>query len=98
MRNRGLIAVGVLGVVLSGAVAAAQDLSRYREFELGSSVAANRASLVNAAWIVLGMGIAVAVLMLATSWFRRDHDVDLGSLSHHWITEQRMGQGHDPQR
>jgi hypothetical protein len=40
MRNRGLIGVGVLGVVLSGAVVAAQDLSRYREFELGSSVAA----------------------------------------------------------
>jgi hypothetical protein len=40
MRNRGLIGVGVLGVVLFGAVAAAQDLSRYREFELGSSVAA----------------------------------------------------------
>jgi hypothetical protein len=40
MRNRGLIGVGVLGVVLSGAVTAAQDLSRYREFELGSSVAA----------------------------------------------------------
>jgi hypothetical protein len=40
MINRGLIGVGVLGVVLSGAVAAAQDLSRYREFELGSSVAA----------------------------------------------------------
>jgi hypothetical protein len=40
MRNRGLIGVGVLGVVLFGAVATAQDLSRYREFELGSSVAA----------------------------------------------------------
>jgi cold shock CspA family protein len=40
MRNRGWIGVGVLGVVLSGAVAAAQDLSRYRDFELGSSVAA----------------------------------------------------------
>ncbi len=42
MRNRGLIGIGIglLGVVLSGAVAAAQDLSRYREFELGSSVAA----------------------------------------------------------
>jgi hypothetical protein len=53
---------------------------------------------VNAGWIVLGMGIAVAVLMLATSWFRRDQDVDLGSVSHHWIAEQRMDQRHDPQR
>jgi hypothetical protein len=40
MRNRGWIGVGVLGIVLSGAVAGAQDLSRYREFALGSSVAA----------------------------------------------------------
>lgn len=40
MKKRGLISVGVLGVVLSGAVATAQDLSRYREFELGSSVKA----------------------------------------------------------
>ena len=40
MRNRGLIGIGVLGLVLSGAVAAAQDLSRYRAFELGSAVAA----------------------------------------------------------
>ena len=39
MRNRELIGVAVLGIVLSGALAAAQDLSRYREFELGSSVA-----------------------------------------------------------
>lgn len=40
MRNRGSIGVGVLGVVLFGAVAAADDLGRYREFALGSSVAA----------------------------------------------------------
>lgn len=40
MRNRGSIGVVVLGVVLSGAVAAAEDLGRYREFALGSSVAA----------------------------------------------------------
>lgn len=40
MRNRASIGVGVLGVVLSGALAAAPDLTRYREFELGSSVAA----------------------------------------------------------
>jgi hypothetical protein len=40
MRNRGLIGIVVLGLVLYGAVAVAQDLSRYREFELGSAVAA----------------------------------------------------------
>jgi len=53
-------------------------------------------SLVNLGWIVLGMGIAVAVLMLAASWLWRDHHVDLGSVSHHWIAEQRMGHGNDP--
>jgi hypothetical protein len=49
-------------------------------------------------WIVLGMGIAVAGLVLATSWLRRDHEGNLGSVSHQWIAEQRMGQGHDSQR
>lgn len=40
MRRRALIAVGVLGSVLHGSSAAAQDFGRYREFELGSAVAA----------------------------------------------------------
>jgi hypothetical protein len=53
---------------------------------------------VNVGWIVLGMGIAVAVFMLATSWFRRDLGGDLGSVSHQWLAEQRMGQEHGPQR
>jgi hypothetical protein len=55
------------------------------------------ASLVNAGWIVLGLGAAVAVVTLASSWLRRDH-VDLGSVSHHWIAEQRMSQEQDPHR
>ena len=53
---------------------------------------------MNVAWIVLGIGVAVAVLMITTSWRRRDQQRDLGSVSHQWIAEQRMGQGHDPQR
>jgi hypothetical protein len=40
MRNRELIGACVLGVVLSGSVAAGQDVGRYREFELGTTVAA----------------------------------------------------------
>lgn len=39
MRNCGFVAVGVLGFVLCGAVSSAQDLDRYREFELGSDLA-----------------------------------------------------------
>ena len=53
---------------------------------------------MNAGWIVLGLGIAVVVLMVAASWRRRAYDVDLGSVSHQWLAEQRMGQRHDPQR
>ena len=39
MRNRGFVGVGVLGLVLCGTASSAQDLDRYREFELGSDVA-----------------------------------------------------------
>lgn len=40
MMNRGLFGVGLLGLVLYASGAAAQDFDRYREFELGSAVAA----------------------------------------------------------
>src|SRR5215216_904832 len=40
MRRRGSITVGVLGLILYGSSAMAQDFGRYREFELGSAVAA----------------------------------------------------------
>lgn len=53
---------------------------------------------MSAAWIVLGAGVAVAILMFTTSWRRRERGRDLGSVSHHWLAEQRMGQGHDSQR
>jgi hypothetical protein len=39
MRNCGCVGVGVLGLVLCGTASSAQDLGRYREFELGSDVA-----------------------------------------------------------
>ena len=57
----------------------------------------NVASLVTALWIVLLVGIVAGVLMLTTSWRRRDREVDLGTVSHQWMAEQRMGQGHDSQ-
>ena len=53
---------------------------------------------MTAGWIVVGMGVAVTALALATSWFRRGHEADLGSVSHHWIAEQRLSQGQDPDR
>jgi hypothetical protein len=54
--------------------------------------------LMNASWIILGVGLVVAVVILATSWFRRHQDFDLWTVSHQWIAEQRFGQGHDPRR
>jgi hypothetical protein len=53
---------------------------------------------VNAGWIVLGVGIAIAIVTAAASWFRRGEAGDLGSVSAHWVNEQRLGQGHDSQR
>jgi hypothetical protein len=53
---------------------------------------------MNAWWIVLGVGLAGAIVLLATLWLRRYQDSDLGTVSHQWIAEQRLGQGHDPQR
>jgi hypothetical protein len=57
-----------------------------------------RVSLVNTLWMVLAVGVAVAVVVLAMSWFRRSQDFDLGTVSHQWIAEQRFGQGHNSQR
>jgi hypothetical protein len=40
MKNRALIRAAVFGFVLGGTLVSAQDVGRYREFELGSDVAA----------------------------------------------------------
>ena len=53
----------------------------------------NGASLVNAAWIPLAIGITGAVTMMTTSWLRRDQYNSLGAVGHQWIAEQRLGQG-----
>jgi len=58
----------------------------------------NGASLVSAGWILLAVGIAAVVVMLVRSWARRDRQRDLGTVSHHWIAEQRFGSGQDSQR
>jgi hypothetical protein len=50
---------------------------------------------VSAGWIALGIGVALVIVMLATSWLRRRQDSDLGTVSHQWIAEQRFGQGHN---
>ena len=53
---------------------------------------------MNSGWMILGLGIAVVILLLVTSWLRRREVADLGSVSNQWIAEQRLGQGHDSQR
>lgn len=53
---------------------------------------------MNPNWIVLAVFVAGAIVMFATSRLRRRHVVDLGSLSHQWMAEQRFGQGADSPR
>jgi hypothetical protein len=65
----------------------------------GDRDASKEASLVNAAWILLVIGVAGAVVRLATSWARRYQYGDLGTVSQYWIAEQqRLGQGQTSQR
>jgi hypothetical protein len=65
----------------------------------GARDASNGAPLVSAAWILLVIGVAGAVVMLATSWGRRYQYGDLGAVSQYWIAEQqRLGQGQNSQR
>jgi hypothetical protein len=53
---------------------------------------------VNPGWILLAIGVASAVGMFVTASMRRDQYRDLGSVSHHWIAEQRLGRGGNPPR
>lgn len=48
---------------------------------------------MNANWIIVGAGVAWAVVLLARSRLRRGQRVDLGTVSPHWIAEQRLGGG-----
>jgi hypothetical protein len=40
-------------------------------------------------WVVAGLGIAGAIIVLVTSWRRADHSVSLGAVSDQWIAEHR---------
>jgi len=51
---------------------------------------------VNIGWVVV-VALAAVIVVIATTWLRRHQDLDLGSVSHQWIAEQRLGQ-HDAQR
>jgi hypothetical protein len=52
---------------------------------------------VNTVWVVMGLSVAGALVAAFASW-RRGADVDLGAVSHQWISEHRLGQAEDARR
>ena len=50
------------------------------------------------AWMILIAGLALAVALIVGSRVRRNNDLDLGTVSTHWIAERRLGQRHDGER
>jgi hypothetical protein len=51
---------------------------------------------VNTVWVVMGLSAAGALVAAFASWRRSAADVDLGAVSHQWISEHRLGrQGED---
>ena len=57
-----------------------------------------RGPLVNAVWIVVGLGAVGAVVALVASWQRGGPGADLGTVSSQWISEHRLGQNQDSRR
>ena len=53
---------------------------------------------MNTVWIVVGLGVAGAIIIALTLWHRRDQQSDLGSVSNQWVAEQRLGKTQEPQR
>ncbi|MBI2185889.1 MAG: hypothetical protein HYU37_02055 [Acidobacteria bacterium] len=53
---------------------------------------------MNTSWILILVGLAVTVAVAVSSRLRRRAEVDLGAVSHQWITEQRFGTTRDPRR
>jgi len=47
---------------------------------------------VTAFWILVGLGVAAAAVMVIAVWRRRGGPADLGVVSSQWIAEQRLTQ------
>ena len=50
---------------------------------------------MNLLWLVGGVGVILAIIILTRSWQRRSEAQDLGAVSHQWVTEHRLGHGKD---
>ena len=48
--------------------------------------------------VVMGVSVACALAAAFASWRRGAADLDLGAVSHQWISEHRLGQGEDTGR
>jgi hypothetical protein len=47
-------------------------------------------------WFGVGLTVGgIIVVAFAVSWFRRDAQPDLGSVSESWVVHHRAGQPHD---
>ena len=51
---------------------------------------------MNSVWLIVALGLVAAVVAIVAAWGRGDRHSDLGAVSHQWISEHRLGQGHDP--
>jgi len=47
------------------------------------------------AWFVGGIALAGIVIALVVSWYGRDRQGDLGTVSEQWVAEQRFGSTRD---
>jgi uncharacterized membrane protein len=53
---------------------------------------------VNAAWVLVALVAVGAMVALLTSLLRGDRSADLGTVSHQWVAEHRLGSGQDQRR
>jgi hypothetical protein len=49
-------------------------------------------------WLAFGLAAAGALVAFFASWHRRNQVTDFGTVSTHWIAEQRAGQRPDSER
>jgi len=50
---------------------------------------------MSSVWVVVMLGVVAAVVSLVIARLRGDRERDLGAVSHQWVSEHRLGPGHD---